>query len=196
MEVVAYAPPAGENVSQLGAQKTGNYSGNWGLEAIGAAYAHMRGASGSGVTISVMGGKIDSDHTELYKGGTKGNALVAGYGYVTTNDNDDMTIDSHPSTDASVGRCVGTAGCGDDDESTSVAGIITGRAGGGEIRGIAYNSQIKPIDVLTDGVAHGDTDLAGVLTLNLAGSPMQLLPRALPMWWLASGIIIATVHML
>ena len=99
---------------------------------IGAAYAHARGYTGEGVIVSNVGRRaIDRDHADLSTTGK----LIDGYGA----DGDDSTTNA--------GTCSGATACGDDTLGTHITAIIAGESGNGGVQGIAYNAQIKPINI-------------------------------------------------
>ena len=133
-----------------------------GVDRIGAAYAYAREVApgkvfgtnytGMGLQVAIIGQPIDRAHADL------AGQLVAGYkakgkvdggadtGTCASSDTRDMPL--APDAPAFV------ADCGDDNkQGTHIAGIIAGESGnfaeGGLIQGIAYNAQIKPIDIVT-----------------------------------------------
>ena len=127
-------PPTGGWVEALKAARTPEYQASKGADRIGAAYAHARGYTGEGTTISMMMTQpIDSGHTDL------ANKRIKGYKSAT---NDERT---NPDTTASAGTCSGETNCGDNILGTHIAAIIAGESGNGGVQGIAYNAKIKPI---------------------------------------------------
>ena len=115
---------------------------------IGAAYAYARGTqfTGEGVIVSVIGRSIARDHDDL------SGQLITGYGFK------DVGITRVPDDDPNVATCVGGACRATVRLSfktpTYIAGIIAGESGNGDnteptIQGIAYNAQIKPLNIYT-----------------------------------------------
>ena len=105
---------------------------------IGAAYAHARGHTGRGVTISNVGlGRIASDHKDL------SGQLVRGYVAHSNNSGSGASIcERGDKFNINLG-----GSCSNND--LHVAGIIVGKSGNGDgtIQGIAYNARIKPISI-------------------------------------------------
>ena len=144
--ITGYSPPSTETPPTGGWRKaladarTPEYQASGGADRIGAAYAHARGYTGAingntdnPVTVSMIGGLIDRDHTDLL------GQLVQGY-QVDGVFNDRTAGTCGGAAHETNGRCSSTA-----TDSTYLPGIIAGKSGNGGIQGIAYNAKIKPI---------------------------------------------------
>ena len=110
---------------------------------IGAAYAHARGHTGEGITVSVVGRPIDRDHDDI----TGQLKLEEGYDVAGA-----MASDR---TATNAGTCAGSACGATNKRGTHIAGIVAGKSGNsagatGLIQGIAYNAKIRPIKIYTD----------------------------------------------
>ena len=107
------------------------YRENSGAEAIGAGIAYERDYTGAGVTVSVIGGAINRGEPDL------AGALVQGYAASTGDSSEN------------AGTCEGSdCDTQSSDHSTYIAAIIAARQDGRGIQGIAYNANIKPIDII------------------------------------------------
>ena len=107
------------------------YRKNSGAEAIGAGVAYERNHTGAGVTVSVIGGAIFGRGYDLTE------ALVQGY------------VASTGDSSENAGTCEGSdCRTQSNIHSTYIATIIAARQDGKGIQGIAYNANIKPIDII------------------------------------------------
>ena len=121
------------------------FSRSTGLSRIGAASAHAKGGTGSGVKVAVADTGIDTDHPDLV------GQFTGGYNAITTGSD----IEDDP------------AGTG---HGTFVSGIIAAKKDASGIMGVAYDSQIIPVRIFTtSGTATPAETAAGVAYAQAQG---------------------------
>ena len=153
-----YQPSASDEIppddgwrKALSDARTTEYKASTGADRIGAAYAHARGYTGEGITVSIIGWDIDRTHADLSATGK----LIKGYGF------DSGRVPYTDSTEIeNAGTCAG-GGCQTSrlffKTPTHIAALIAGESGNGDnaeptIQGIAYNAQIKPLNIYEGGI--------------------------------------------
>ena len=124
--------------------------GGGGADRIGAAYAYARGYTGEGVVVSTMGGTVSIFNRDITVNVLASADGTTFQGYTA----DTMTSGS----DAGICRAIDGNDC-TDVQSTHFASVIAGVRTvnddfGGQ--GIAYDAQIKPVDIFTNDIFEND----------------------------------------
>ena len=163
------------------------YMAGGGADQIHAAYAYARGYTGDGIVISNMGSKLSSGLSLFARKVVFSTSGSRNYdrGYVA-----DGSFGGHDAgvcdytDDSDVPTCTA-----EHNHGTHLAGIIVGIKETVGIQGIAYNAQIKPIDIVSGDVSPEEFNLAiaaaSGMTINGAGmSPITVMNNG----WDKSGV--------
>ncbi|ABA23664.1 Peptidase S8 and S53, subtilisin, kexin, sedolisin [Trichormus variabilis ATCC 29413] len=127
---------------------------NWGADLINAPEVWAKGYTGQGITVAVVDGGVDRNHTDLSSNIWKNLKEIAGngkdddgngyiddvYGWNFV-DNNNNTLDKN-------------------GHGTHVAGTIAGVRNSFGVTGIAYNAKIMPVKVLADNGSGADNAIA------------------------------------
>ncbi|WP_256871881.1 S8 family serine peptidase [Nostoc sp. TCL26-01] len=127
---------------------------NWGADLIKASEVWAKGYTGQGITVAVVDGGVDRNHTDLSSNIWKNLQEIAGNGKDDDGNGyiDDVYgwnfVDNNNNTLDKKGH------------GTHVAGTIAGVRNSFGVTGIAYNAKIMPVKVLSDNGSGADSAIA------------------------------------